>query len=497
MEKAFSKWFKCNEYSNDSTFLEHFNRLQEAEEGLNTQVLYSTHDNQSQDEQTQPQCEILSQTLQEVQPQSIQLQNPVQHGGYHASHGSYQLRDRKNMQQTYEGIDIMAAENSLNGTTIAGLNVETSPFAEPLISIKKKRNKFYQCPCNSYRAAHPPHPMDCGNLEYALTGKTDNLLETLPDEAHCVDIRKRLERPQFKKVKQNCLIVGWIKKASKDHSSSYDYVRSTRKWDKSLDDVNDDLLHAPSLYEDVSLDAGKCDSEALLEPPELDLDNHSLSDDINNLNFGLISTIWDIEVDTSKTNSGILESSESDPGYSSPGSADSIGNGTSFSLDRPKPRRQSMFSGSNCTDEGCCTGSYSDLDLDGGRQAYLRSRRNDLSGIQEEEEEPRDSEESTGSLEADAPSDHCDIGDYCDNNLQHNDSDFALSYCEKDDSSDDGLKLVDPRYALLAPSGTRRPSIDLAKDKEELSAPALIEILIQVARKQKEDLGKIDGHIQS
>ncbi|KAI9645995.1 hypothetical protein NHQ30_005433 [Ciborinia camelliae] len=426
------------EYSINLNVLEHFRRLQEAEEGLSRQ--------QGVDQQpSQP-----------IQPRD--------------SRGPEQSRNKRSFRNTKGGVNEFVPGNAQNAKTIVNSSIEPPPFPEPLKLPRKK--KFYPCPCNSYKRFHPLHPMECGNLEYALTGKTNNLITTLPDEAHHASIRKRLEHPQFKKIKDNCLIVGWIKEGSRDSESSREHVHPARILHKPRYDLHDDLLG---------------DYDVLLASPEYDLDNHSLPDDISHLTLGSPPLApFEMGVSPPKLVSGMAESIETiktDPSYFSLSSPKSIGNSARESIAHDKQKRESEFINSNRTDEDYCTDSDENFDYDDVRQAYLRSRPNPLPGIQEEEgEKSCDSEESN--LKANTPSYHFDIKDYWDRNLQAHDSGISLPKSEEEDS-DDGLELIDSRSALLAPVGTRWSSTNLSKDDEKLSASALIDRLTALQQKSK------------
>ncbi|KAJ8065356.1 hypothetical protein OCU04_006044 [Sclerotinia nivalis] len=210
---------------------------------------------------------------------------------------------------------------------------------------------------------------------------------------------------------------------------------------------------------------------------ELDFDNHKLPDGISNLSLNPIST--------SKAKSG-REGAITNSSYCDLDLGHSNGNNGKFyaSHHASEQRWQSEINDSDGTDKSHRPNLSAEIDLDSGRRGYLQSRRSDLSGIEEveEEEELYTSEENP--VEAFTALFDVDMENRLEK-LQHNVSNVTL----KDDDSDDRLELVDSRCALLAPSGTRWSATNLAEDNKQFSASDLIKRLTTLKKQQESEKG--------
>lgn len=342
----------------------------------------------------------------------------------------------------------------------APLNTSQGIYQEPSKLIKPfEKRKFYPCPCNSYKELHPLHPMDCGVLEYALTGKTKKQVKQFPRETYCSSIRDRLGQPEYKILKRNCLIVGWIKQVPKGSSSSRESINSINRTEKSLNEIDEDLIHSPSLCDDRSEPASISDSEDLLDPPKRKVHNHSLSDGINGLSIEMPLELSQAEVNPPERMPVVSESIETEFWYLSLPLLEFDGANVKQPTSHSDRRQKFASMESNRTGEGYYIDPGQHLHPVSDRETYLQSQRDDLRG--QKAKRRFDSEDSS-------------LG-------------TSLNSCHSDSSGywEDKLELIDSRCSLLAPSGTRRSSTNLSKDKEELSASDLIERLAMLKREGK------------
>ncbi|QSZ35567.1 hypothetical protein DSL72_008437 [Monilinia vaccinii-corymbosi] len=504
MGKASSKMNNFSEDYINPNVLEHLHRLQQTEEGLSGQSLCKAHISQQMAQEVQRthknqqiECQIplhIPQGVCRELSRSSQFHDPVlKYVECFISSDPGQPRDSKSIQNMKDGVDGIEPGNSINATSIADPRIRAPAFDKPLKCPRKR--KFDPCPCNAYKTLHPLHPMDCGVLEYALTGKTKKQIKALPSETQCSSIRERLENPEHKKLKQNCLIVGWIKKTPGDPSSSREYVHFSHRAKKAVNDVADDLIHVPSLYEHRSGSVGIGDSEALIDPPERDLYNCSLPDGIKSISLEPSLAPFKIDVNLSEEKSTISKSIETEPYYDSLSSQNFDRTSGKESTDHSKLKREFGLIESSRTDEGCHKYSGEYLYPDNDRLTDLQSRHIYLPVIQEkEEEEVYDLEHNA--LGTSLKSCQFDLGDYWDDKLLHDDSAFSLSYYEIDDSPDDKLEFIESHCALLAPPGTRRSSTDLPEEKE-ISARDLAEQLARLEREteKRSPWGKVMGFL--
>ncbi|KAB8296930.1 hypothetical protein EYC80_002338 [Monilinia laxa] len=458
---------------------EHLHKLQKAEEGFSGQVSCKTKKIQ------QIESQVLlnkSQGVYQEPSKLINSHNPeLQYAVHCVSNGKDQLKDHDITQEMKDCISGGEPGDSIQSTSIADLSIATqTPAASKHLKPSEKRN-FYPCSCNSYNESHPLDPMDCGILEYALTGKTKKQVKELPNEAFCSSIQKLLEQPEYKSLKRNCLVVGWIKQASNDSSSSSAYVRSIDRAYRSLNDVYDDLVHSPSLCDDRSEPAGIGNTEDWLDPPKLNVHNHSLLDGIKSLSMEMPLSHPQTKVNFPERIPVISESIETKSHYLNLPSVEFDGTGIKESTSHPNRRQESELMESNITDKSGHTDPRQHLFPDSDRETYSQPRPNNLRGQKGEQRFNLENNSLVTSLN----SCHSDSSGYWNDKLLHSHSDFSLPYCENDFCPDDKLELIDSRCSLLAPSGTRWSSTNLSKDKEVLSASDLVERLAILKQKSK------------
>ncbi|RAL60718.1 hypothetical protein DID88_009824 [Monilinia fructigena] len=410
----------------------------------------------------------------------IDSQNPEsQYVVHYVSRGQDQSEDYDITQEMKDCICIVEPGDPINSTNIEDLSNATQTPARHLKPSKKR--DFYPCPCISYKESHPLDQIECEILEYALMGKTKKQVKEFSNKTFCSSIRERLDQPEYKNLKRNCLLVGWIKQASKDSSSSREYIRSADLADKSLDDVYDNLVYLPSLCDDRSGPAGTGDSEDLLDSPKRIVHNHNLLDGIKSLTIEMPLARAQTKLNSPEKIPAISEPVETESCHLSLPSVEFDGTSAKGSTSNPNRRQKSELMESNSADKSYHTDPRQHLYPDSDRETYSQPRTDNLRG-QEGEQRLNSKGNSLGtSLNLC----HSDSSGYWDDKILHSHLDFSLPYCETDVCPDDKLELIDSRHSLLAPSGTRWSSTNISKDKEILLASNLIERLAILKQKEQ------------
>ncbi|APA10319.1 predicted protein [Sclerotinia sclerotiorum 1980 UF-70] len=209
----------------------------------------------------------------------------------------------------------------------------------------------------------------------------------------------------------------------------------------------------------------------------LDSDNEKLLDGISNLSLNPTAT--------SKAKNGMKEEFTNsiyynlDLGYSNE-------NGSKFHDSRHDSEQGWQFKSNDSirTNKSRRPKLSAQIDLDSGRQGYLQSRRGDLSGIEEVEEEEESYTSEGTPVEALTALFDTDMENHR-YKLQQNISNTTL----EEDSSDERLEPIDSRCALLAPSGTRWSAASLAEDHKQFSASDLDKRLTTLKKQQDSKKG--------
>ncbi|CAD6442803.1 d320b4be-f56e-48b1-ae2b-9197b04de979 [Sclerotinia trifoliorum] len=222
--------------------------------------------------------------------------------------------------------------------------------------------------------------------------------------------------------------------------------------------------------------ASRRDRLSLIRPGwelhELYSDDLKLQDGISNLSLNAMLT--------SEAKNGMKEkftissSYNLDLGYSDE-------NGSKFygSRHNSEQEGQSESNHSICTIKGRCPKLSAQIDHDSGRQGYLQSRRGDLSGIEEVEEE-----EVSCTLEENPAEAFTALFDIDMENRRYKLQQSTSNVTLEDDNSDERLEPLDSRCALLAPSGTRWSAASLAEDNKQFSASDLTKRLATLKKQQ-------------
>lgn len=466
--------------------LGHFHRLQEAEERRS--ILHSgpktsqdmTDKVQSQDKKGQMKNETPLQTPRGADSQPLQAilsHDPVsQHSGDSISRSSNPSNDTKMMHQIRERRDKIAFEGPMSPKNMANTNNSTPASIESLDS--PENGILYSCPCDSYIASHLQHSMECEMFKCALTEKSINSSEVLPNEAHCAGIRQRLEHPRFKKLKKYCLGIGWIQEAPKDSLSNACF---SQRSEELSNEVCDSLINTSGKG---AISIGISASEVLLRAREMELENRNLLKVIESFSIGPPAISFESETIPSDAASGIAGWISHSP-YMGLSSSESDSNSAGDSSICSESTITTEFDEPHYTAQESYTGPSKQLNSTCIQRPYLRSVRINLPSIQDDEGEGQFDAEKIRP-EAYSSLSRYHVGDYLEDTLLRNDCDLTSTCPGNNDCCDDNLELIDSNCGLLVPSGTRLSStVQFKKNNDKLPVPQLIEQL-KILEKERE-----------
>jgi hypothetical protein len=118
---------------------------------------------------------------------------------YNATRIARGLEPEMTLQQTAEALRIMIPYQSQK--VVPQVHTTTDRSSKPQNNSSKGQQKDAKCPCKPI-GNHEWKPEDCGQLEFALTGKSKRNLKYPPNDLKIKETKERLQLPRYKNLRE-------------------------------------------------------------------------------------------------------------------------------------------------------------------------------------------------------------------------------------------------------------------------------------------------------